>query len=137
MSTEANLALVKRVYEAFAQNDILAMLAALDDDIEWVMPGPPDQLPLAGTWQGRASVGRLLAVMAGTVEMEVFEARRFFADGDTVVVIGHSRDRFLATGRTVEIDWVAVLELRNGKIVRYQAYEDTSLFIAALEPVPV
>ena len=136
MSTETNLALVRRVYEAFAEHDILAMLSALDDDIEWVMPGPPDRIPFAGTWTGREAVGRLLAVLAGTLSFEVFEPRRFIADGDTVVVIGHSRDRMLATGRIVEIEWVAVIELRNGKVVRYQVYEDTALFVAALEPTP-
>lgn len=51
-------------------------------------------------------------------------------------MIGHSRDRMLATGRVVEIDWVAVIELRDGKVVRYQVHEDTAAFVAALEPIP-
>ena len=134
--TDTNLALVKRLYDAFAETDIIELLTALHDDIEWVMPGPPEILPFAGTWKGRESVGRLLAVLAGTLVFELFEPRRFLADGDTVVVTGHSRDRMLATGRIVEIDWVAIIEVRDGKVVRYQVYEDTAAFVAALEPIP-
>ena len=132
MSTESNLKIVRGVYEAFARTDILAVLAALDDDVEWIMPGPPETLPFAGVWRGRDAVSRFLAILTGTLSFEQFEPRTFLADADTVVVLGHSRDRILATGRIVEMEWAAVITLRDGKVIRYQVYEDTAAFVEAL-----
>lgn len=132
MSTESNLKIVRGVYEAFARTDILAVLAALDDDVEWIMPGPPETLPFAGVWRGRDAVSRFLAILTGTLSFEQFEPRTFLADADTVVVLGHSRDRMLATGRIVEMEWAAVITLREGKVICYQVYEDTAAFVEAL-----
>ena len=47
MSEQDNRALVQRGYDAFGRGDIEALLVLLDDNVEWITPGPSD-LPTAG-----------------------------------------------------------------------------------------
>ena len=55
MSEQDNRALVQRGYDAFGRGDIEALLALLDDNVEWITPGPSD-LPTAGRRRGRQQV---------------------------------------------------------------------------------
>jgi ketosteroid isomerase-like protein len=55
MSEQDNRALVQRGYDAFGRGDIEVLLALLDDNVEWITPGPSD-LPTAGRRRGRQQV---------------------------------------------------------------------------------
>jgi ketosteroid isomerase-like protein len=132
MTEQTNLQAVQSVYAAFGRRDISALMEALTDDVEWFLPGPPDVLPFAGMRLGREQVLEFFAVVEATLTFEQFEPREFLAQGDKVVVLGHSRDRMRSTGRVVENEWAAVFTLRDGKIARYQVYEDTAAFVSAL-----
>ena len=132
MIEQENVQSVQSVYAAFGRGDIQAVLEALTDDVEWVLPGPPAVLPFAGGRSGREQVSQFFVVLAETLTFEQFEPREFIAQGDKVVVLGRSRDRMKATGRVVENEWAAVFTLRAGKIARYQVYEDTAAFVSAL-----
>ena len=132
MTEQENVRAVLAAYAAFGRGDIQAILDSLTDDVEWVLPGPPEVLPFAGVRRGREQVSQFFTVLAETLTLEQFEPREFIAQGDKVVVLGRSRDRMKATGRVVENEWAAVFTLRAGKIARYQVYEDTAAFVSAL-----
>ncbi|MBX7221788.1 MAG: nuclear transport factor 2 family protein [Blastocatellia bacterium] len=123
-----NLEIVQNLYLKFATGDIPAVLAALTEDVEWVMPGGA-VLPFAGIWRGPQEVAHMFGKLAAALTFEVFEPQEFISQGNTVVVIGRSRDRLQADNRVVELDWVAVIRLRDGKVARYQVYEDTAVLV--------
>jgi len=133
VSQEAeNVALVQSLYAAFGRGDMETLIAALADDIEWISPGPSDAIAFAGHRRGVPEVMQFFAALNGALEFEKFEPQEFIAQGDKVVVIGVSRVRGRGTGRSTDNDWVAVITLRNGKVIRYRLYEDTIALAAAL-----
>jgi ketosteroid isomerase-like protein len=71
-------------------------------------------------------------VLNQTLEFEKLEAHEFLARDDRVIVLGRSRDRMKSTGRSAENEWAAAITLREGKISRYQVYEDTAALASAL-----
>ena len=130
MTAEQNIATVQKIYADFGRGDIPALLAALDENVEWIMPG---NLPESGTFRGRAGVATFFGHVARLWEFLSFEPREFIASGDTVVAIGHYAVRSAATRRETECDWVMVWKVREGKIARFQEYTDTHALAAILE----
>jgi ketosteroid isomerase-like protein len=131
MGAEENVSAVRALYAAFGRGDMAAVMAGLTDDVEWVLPGPKE-IPVAGTHRGRQGVAQFFLKLNETLEFEQLEPREFIAQGDKVVVLGHSRDRMKSTGRTIENEWAAVVTLRDGKVARYQVYEDTAAVVSGL-----
>ena len=133
MSERTNADVVQRGYEAFGRGDIPALLDLLTDDVEWTLQGP-SVIPFAGTRHGHEGVSEFFSVLGETLDFEQFEPREYVAQGDTVVVVGFERSLSRATGRTIEQEWAHVNTLRNGKIAKFRAFEDTGAYVGALEP---
>ncbi|HEX8078421.1 MAG TPA: NTP transferase domain-containing protein [Chthoniobacterales bacterium] len=125
-----NIALVQSLYAAFGRGDIETIIGALAEDIEWSFPGPRQVIPFAGTHRGIQEVVQFFVTLSEALEFQKFEPQHFIADGDNVVVIGISRVRNKASERATDNEWVAVITARNGKIARYQLYEDTDALAA-------
>jgi len=131
MSTPDNVKIVQDIYVAFGQGNIPAVLSAFADNVEHSEP-PAGHPPFRGTYRGRAEVGTLFQGMHEAVEVQQFEPREFFAQGDTVVALGHYRFRAKATGRIYETDWVMAWRFNNGKVVEWKTYKDSAAEAAAL-----
>jgi ketosteroid isomerase-like protein len=114
--TERNIELVKKGYQAFSTGDVETVMSLYDDNIEWVQPG---ESTISGTYHGKGELADLLGRL-GEKTAEV-KALRFFADGDTVVVLSEA-----TVGGETSQD-VEVFTLRDGKVVRAQTYGDTAL----------
>ena len=127
-----NVDVVRRCYEAAGRGDIPALLDLLTDDVEWTLQGPP-AVPFAGTRRGREGVAEFFALVGETLEFLQFEPREFVAQGDTVVVLGHERNLITPTGRTFQQEWAHVYGLRNGKIAKFRAFEDTAAYVVAFD----
>ena len=130
MSERTNADVVQQGYEAFGRGDIPALLDLLTDDVEWTLQGP-SVIPFAGTRHGHEGVAEFFSVLDETLEFEQFEPRDFVAQGDTVVVVGIERSLSKATGRTIEQEWAHVNTLRDGKIAKFRAFEDTAAYVEA------
>ena len=131
MNAQQNLEAVKRAYEAFGRGDIDGVLGTLHEDVEWVTPGP-DDLPTAGKRRGHQAVREFFTTMSATFEVQRFEPRTFVADGDTVVVLGGDTARMNATGALIEESWAHAFTFRDGKVVQFYEYLDTSEMVADL-----
>lgn len=134
MNEQQNVHVVQQAYGAFGRGDIPAVLAAMSEDIEWNTPGPSEISPLAGRFQGNEQVAQFFQTMADTQEMLEFTPQEFIAQGDTVVVLGHSRIRVRDTDRTAETDWAHVFTLKDGKVIRFRDYLDTYALLQASQP---
>ncbi len=126
-----NIELVQRGYALFGQGDIEGFLDQMAEDIVWIIPGPPDIMAGAGIYHGPEGVAQFFEKLGGAIDFELFEPREYIAQGDMVVVLGHSRETVKPTGITVEFDWAGVYKIRGGKIVEYHVYEPTDGIVDA------
>jgi uncharacterized protein len=124
---------MKDLYEAFGRGDIPAVVAAMDEGVEWYEaegnPWSPGR-PFVGAQQVIEGVFQRIGA-----EFDGFEVRpaRFMGDGDTVIMEGRYRaQRNKATGKPLDAEVVHIWDLRNGKIVHFHQYVDTRQLAAVL-----
>ena len=131
MSEQQNIEVVRRGYEAFSRGDLNALLSLFDKDIEWVSPGPPE-LPTSGRRRGHQAVAEFFKVVNEVFDIQRFEPKEFIAQGDRVVVLGEDTSRVKATGKTIDSEWAHAFTLKNGVVIRFHEYIDTSAVVAEL-----
>ena len=129
--TETNVDIVRRGYEAFGRGDVNGLLALLHDQITWVTPGPAD-LSTSGRRTSPQEVGAFFGTLSELYEFQRFEPAEFVAQGNRVVVIGSETVRVKATGAVLDLDWIHVFTVRDGKVVAFQEYFDTAAVVAAM-----
>ena len=103
-------------------------------NVEWITPGPSD-LPTAGRRRGRQQVAEFFKGVNSLSEIQRFEPESFVSEGDRVVVLGNETTRFKATGKVLDMRWAHVFTVRNGKVVAFEEYQDTSALMAELRGV--
>jgi ketosteroid isomerase-like protein len=129
--TSENLDVIRQGYEAFGRGDINALLDSFDEQIQWVTPGPPE-LATSGKRTGRQEVAGFFAAVNQLFDIQRFEPREFIAQGDLVVVLGSETAAARSTGKVLDLDWVHVFTMRNGKVTAFQEFFDTAAVVAAL-----
>jgi uncharacterized protein len=84
-TTEANAALIKGAYEAFARGDVAQAFAAFAENILWHVPG---RGPLSRDYRGHAEVGgffqEFMELSSGTFRIQIDDV---LSKGDRVVVL--------------------------------------------------
>jgi uncharacterized protein len=132
-----NATTVRGIYEAFARGDIMAVLAAFHEQIEW------NEAEHFTYWPGSAFVGPQ-AVLDGVIaripqDLDGFrmDVSRIVASGDTVLVEARYRATAKATGKPIDAQVAHVWDLRDGKVVRFQQYTDTWQFAQATGVAPL
>lgn len=130
MVEQENTQRVKDFYAAVGRGDMPAVLAALADDIEWVIPGPPD-VPWTGAYTGKHALLAWFGRMAEHQEFQVFEPLEFIAQGDKVVALVYAEATTRHNGRKIVNQTAQVWTFRDGTITRHQAFEDTAAVVAA------
>ena len=132
MSEVQNTQVVKDAYAAFMRGDIDAILASLDDEVEWeAVKGSEGVVPTAGMRRGRRGVAEFFSQVGANFVFNVFEPREFVAEGEAVVAIGYYEATVKETGRSIASDWVMIFSFRNGKIVRFRELTDSAALVRA------
>jgi ketosteroid isomerase-like protein len=123
--------IVKRSYEAFARDDLDGVLADLHPDIEWHQA---QGLPHGGTYRGVAEVRRSIFDPLDEEWWEEFSAdpAEFLDAGSEIVVLGRYRGVAKGTGRRLDVPFVHVWTLEDGKAVRFRQFLDTAGWVEAL-----
>jgi ketosteroid isomerase-like protein len=131
-----NVEIVRSAYEAFARGDIPAVLAVLDENVEW------HEAEHITYWPGGPFIGRQ-AVLDGAFaripqDFEGFtiDVSRIVGCGDTVLVEARYRATARATGKPLDAQVAVVYDFRDGKVVHWQQYSDTWQFAEATGVVP-
>lgn len=133
MNSEENKQLVMHAYDLFKRGDVPGILGMCADDIEWTSK-ESEYVPFSGTFNGKSGVADWFTKFGQSVQPEIFGPHTFIAEGDKVVVIGHSRFKVLSTGKSYDDEWVHVNTLRDGKCVLFEAFHDTAAAEAAFMP---
>ena len=130
MTPQDNIAKVQAMYAAFGSGDIANIVAGVTEDIEWHVLGP-NTIPYAHPYHGKAGVQEFFEVIGAAVEFETFEPTEFIASGDQVAVVGSSRERVRATGKSADNHWCMVFDFRDGLACRFRSYEDSAALQAS------
>ncbi|MES2732536.1 MAG: nuclear transport factor 2 family protein [Bacteroidota bacterium] len=91
-------------------------------------------IPYAGSFRGHQQVQQFFNKLNEALNFEQFEPRDYIAQGDKVAVLGHSRARIKSTGQMIENEWMHLLTLQDGKVTRFQAFNDTAAEVAGFNP---
>jgi ketosteroid isomerase-like protein len=130
MSTQENIALVRRFYDAYMKGQKDLLLSYMADDIDWDIP-EMDGLAFSGRRLGREEVARFFGMVAQVQALRSFEPQEFFGDGDRVVVLGHHEWTVKSNGAPFGSDWVHVFTIRNGQIAAFRQSMDTLRVVQA------
>jgi ketosteroid isomerase-like protein len=118
-----NKEVVEGAYASFAQGDVPAALAAMDESIAWT---EADGFPLAGTYIGPQAVLEGVFMRLGEVGDEfAVLPEQLIAEGDTVVALGTYTWKHKSTGAPAEVKMAHVWTVTDGKLAAFQQHVDT------------
>lgn len=128
-----NLELVQRSYEAFARHDMDGVVAEMDPAIEWHQA---QGLPHGGLYRGLDEVRRKVFDPLDADWWDEFSADpdELLDAGNEIVVLGRYRGVAKRTGRVLDVPFVHVWTIREGKAVRFRQFLDTAGWVEALAP---
>jgi len=123
--SQANVDLVRSIYQAFAAGDVPGVLGRMAPDMVW---NEAENFPYADGNPYRGHDAILAGVFARLgSEWEGFAAipDEFLDAGDAVVVLGRYRGTCKATGRSLDAQLAHVWRVADGKATAFQQYTDT------------
>ena len=123
-STETNLAIVKKLYDAFSRKDINSILGLLHDDVEWGEPENPYN-PAAGTRKGHAGFLEWINIGKSAEDILLLNPQRFLTDADSVAVVGNMKCKAIRKQKIYESDFVHFIVIRDQKVWKFQEFFDT------------
>lgn len=119
----SSLEIVQKVYGDFLTGDIESVMAALDPEVEWI-EGDIEGLPYAGAHHGpEAVLQNVFTVIPTTYDSFELAPEEWVDGGDTVVMLGRVTTR--KEGREATSRTAQVLKVRDGRIVRFESFQDT------------
>jgi ketosteroid isomerase-like protein len=125
MSDSNNTAIIQRAYQQFQNGDIDAVVATLDDNVDWTLP-KIEGVRISGQHRGHADVRRFFEMLSADQDVMTFEPREFATNDDTVVAIGEYRWRVKATGKEYGSSFVHAFTFRDGRVIRFREFMDTA-----------
>ena len=119
MVTEPNVDVVRRMFAAFAERDLEAMLASMDEEVEF-LPVTANLTTGGVPYRGHDGIARYLEDVAG-----VWPQLRIYPEelrdlGDSVVALGRVRAR--GGGMIIDQPTGWVFKMRAGRILRGRVY---------------
>lgn len=126
----ANTEAIRKLYDAFGTGDVPAVLAAMDDKIDWQ---EPTGLPFRNQVGPQAVAENVFGPV--TTEIEGFSAvpEEIIDGGDVVAAIGRYGGTGAKTRVALDTEFVHVWRFgSDGKITGFRTYTDTHLWRQAL-----
>jgi uncharacterized protein len=121
----ANVAVIQRIYDAFAAGDVPGVLGGMDPRIIW---NEANNFPYAdgNPYVGPMAVAEGVFARCGS-EWDNFAAvpDELIDAGDTVVALGHYGGTYKASGKAQRTQFAHVWRLSGGKATAFQQYADT------------
>jgi ketosteroid isomerase-like protein len=128
-----NITIVQQMYESFAKRDIPNILSFLDPNVEWGEPDNPFN-PAGGTRHGHEGFLNWLKIGQESEDILILEPRKFLSNEDNVAIVGYTKCRANTTGKMYETDFVHLVTLKDGKVIKFQEFFDTFAAAEAFQP---
>lgn len=129
------LHIIRRIHEGSGIIRRFRESGALTDSVEWIVPGPPDVLPFAGTWRGLAGISEFQRRLDETMRYDRVELLQYLVSANNVAAIFVGEGVAKATGRPFhsEILRLYTFDTAGSKIVRVRNYYDTGAYVRAVK----
>jgi ketosteroid isomerase-like protein len=122
--TMNNADLVADVYAAFGTGDVPKVLGSMHPQINWTETAG---YKYGGVYHGpQAVLENVFARIQVDFESFSIDVERLINAGNVVVMQGHYVAKGKATGKTVRAAVAHVLEISDGKVVRFDQYVDSA-----------
>lgn len=122
--TTSNVELVKGVYAAFGTGDVPKVLGSMHPQIQWTETAG---FKYGGIYRSpQAVLENVFAVIPVDFESFSIDVERLIDAGNVVVMQGHYVAKGKATGKSVRAAVTHILEISDGKIVRFDQYVDSA-----------
>ena len=125
--SQANVVIVRRMYEAFQAGDAERALAHFDQDVLVEATGRVD----TGAGRGPEAVSSLVGSWVGAFDEWSEEIEEMRDLGDQVCVVATQRGRGKETGLPVEYRYAVLYEIRGGRITHMTLHPDTETALEA------
>jgi len=123
---------IRDLYAAFERGDIRAILAMIDEDIDWHVP---QNLPHGGDFSGREAVGRFFEGIGEHWDDLEVDLEEVVGAGERVIVLcrihGRLRVNAVETGYTSAHSWI----VREGTPVQFTEFVNAPLDLPAAQAV--
>ena len=123
--SEANVALIRGIYDGFSAGDVGAVLGAMSPDIVW---NEAENFPYAdgNPYVGPQAIAEgVFARCIGEWDGFTVAVDEILDAGEAVVALGHYLGTCKATGRPMNAQLAHVWRVADGKAARFQQYADT------------
>ena len=118
--SQANVEIVRRLYEAFETRDNALPFEVYDPEIEWY-PGVPG-VGFEPVYRGHDGVREFWRSFLASWESIEFRLDELIDAGDEVVALIWQRNRGRASGAVVEYEYAQVWTLRDGLVTRQRIF---------------
>jgi ketosteroid isomerase-like protein len=133
MNSQEIKQLVMEGYQRYQNKDIAGIVESCTDDVEWE-GARSEAIPFSGIYHGKQQTAQYFRLLDQAVEALQFEPQEFIAEGDKVVVRGQSKWAVKSNGQTYENPWVHIFTVRDGKVARFQQFNDSAAAVEAFRP---
>jgi ketosteroid isomerase-like protein len=120
--SEANVEVVRSLFELYASGGIEAAIEVADEDIVIVIH--PDVSAEPDTYRGHDGIRRYFAGFEGMLEDVRYEAFELIDEGQHVLAVSRLAGRGVSSGLEVELKTVVVHTVEGGKITRIEPHTD-------------
>jgi len=134
MNQQANLELVREIYDAVGRGDVAAILDRVTDDVDWAAEAASDAAPWYGPRAGKTGVASFLRDLADSIEITQFDPHSFAAGDDDVHLLVRWTYRSIATGQQASMTMHHYWRIRDGRAEYFRGSEDTQQTAQVLGP---
>ena len=120
----------KKLYAEFGAGNLPGVLALLSDNVSWELIGPTS-IPYFGNYSGPKGVAEFFSKLFEMEDIQKFEAKKFLADGSSVIVLGSEECCAKSSGKKFCVEWVHIIEVLDSKIVLWREIIDTHPIVEA------
>lgn len=119
-----NINIVQNLYSSFSGKNFNAILEMLSPDVEWGEPSNPFN-PASGTRYGHEGFLEWINIGRQSEDILELQPKKMLTDIDSVAVVGFIKCRAISTGKIYESDFVHLITIKNGKVIKFQEFFDT------------
>ena len=129
MTEQDNIQIAQAGYAAFVRGDIVGVLSFYQPDAEFISNGPAGVAPWVGTYKGHDEMMQFFARLAENFEYESYTPEEYIAQGNKIAVVVRSVGTYKPTGKRIESNAVHVWTMQDGKIARFEIFDDNSTML--------
>jgi uncharacterized protein len=115
----------RTIYATIHAGDFDGLYDLMDEDCVIEFYGP-NTIPYAGIYRGRDMCMKFFDHVRNDVTIFEFTQNEYIANDVQVAVVGHLKLQALATGRVYDTEYAHIIDIRDGKWVRFRDFADTA-----------